>query len=800
MFDLFVYALNLQNSQEQDELPGLLVAAPPKRTARGRENDLLMVYLTLKGSGSIPPDDLQRLLGQLAEKYYQMGGTVTAGMRLAADLLNDYLLTRNLRGVKDNWQAEGGLGLAVLRRDTLYFTRLGQVSAYVMVQKDVQVISDFDGSEHGLGIGRVLSLRYTQVELQPGSLLFFSANPPNSWTVQNLAGSPALSVDALRRRLLNQAGNTLQAAVFQFQPGKGQILRRRLRPGVTGKTGAAAETAEELPASKVETPVSAVPEAPPAVEVETAVAAPVVPPAAEPAPESLTEPPAEPRTETPLVAPVARPGDRPRPTRPPRTHNDAPMLPTLETNDEPAPVARPTRPPRERRPRPATSEQLKRSLAPAWRGWSRFTARAGQSAGTLVQRTLPGTEEGAPAGMSRSTMLFIAVLVPLLVVAAAMTVYLQSGRGEQYRAAYEQAVQFVLQAEQQTDPALARNLYTQAYTALDRADLYGVTEDSTALRSKVDDAFDRIENINRLTLTPAILSGALPSSISVQRMVVADTDLYLLDANSGNIVRLYKTTNAYQYTIDPTFKCGPNTLTSRKIGPLIDLAALPPGSRDNATVLGMDANGTLLYCGPDQEASAVDLSIPDSGSAKLKRFVLNKSLLYVLDEGNWRVLRYLGDIEQNFGYDPVLFFGSTPPALNDVISMAVHEDELYMLRANGFLADCVFSLVTFTAKCTDPATFTDARTGKSLQSELVPATRFTQVTTTSILGPSVFLLDAASSSVYRYTMRLNLESIISFRAPRGEKLPESAPTAFTVLSGQAIFLAYGNAVYSAPLQ
>lgn len=798
MFDLYVYALNLQNGQELDELPGLLVAAPPKRTARGRENDLLMVYLTLKGSGSIPPDDLQRLLGQLAEKYYQMGGTVTAGMRLAADLLNDYLLTRNLRGVKDNWQAEGGLGLAVLRRDTLYITRLGQVSAYVMVQKDVQVISDFDGSEHGLGIGRVISLRYTQVALQAGCLLFFSANPPASWTVQNLAGSPALSIDALRRRLLNQAPGQLQAAVFQFQPGKGQILRRRLRPGAASGAKPAAEAMDEQPAGKTETPARAATETLEAPETPAVVAA--EPLVSEPAERAAAESPSEHSAEARVAPPAAQAGDRPRPTRPPRTHVDAPMLPTLEANHESAPAVRPARPPRERRLRPATSEQLKRSLAPAWRGWSRFTARAGQSAGTLVQRTLPGTEVGAPAGISRGTMLFIAVLVPLLVVAAAMTVYLQSGRGEQYRAAYEQAVQFVLQAEQQTDPALARNLYSQAYTALDRADLYGVTEDSMALRNKVDEAFDRIENINRLTLTPAILSGGLPSSILVQRMVVADTDLYLLDANSGNIIRLYKTSNAYQYTIDPTFECGPNTLTSRKIGPLIDLAALPPGSRDNATVLGMDANGTLLYCGPDQKAAAVDLIIPDSGSAKLKRFVLNKSLLYVLDEGNWRVLRYLGDVEQNFSDEPILFFGSTPPPLNDVISMAVHEDELYMLRANGFLADCIFSLVTFTAKCTDPATFTDMRTGKSIQTQLVPATRFTQVTTTSILGPSVFLLDVASSSVYRYTMRLNLESIISFRAPPGEKLPEGAPTAFTVLSGQAIFLAYGNQVYSAPLQ
>jgi hypothetical protein len=54
-FDLNLFPLYRVQGQETDPLPGLLAVTPPKRAARGREDETLLFYLTLSGNSHFTP-------------------------------------------------------------------------------------------------------------------------------------------------------------------------------------------------------------------------------------------------------------------------------------------------------------------------------------------------------------------------------------------------------------------------------------------------------------------------------------------------------------------------------------------------------------------------------------------------------------------------------------------------------------------------------------------------------------------------------------------------------------------------
>ncbi|HSJ89289.1 MAG TPA: hypothetical protein VK909_18910, partial [Anaerolineales bacterium] len=57
-FDLTILPIHRINGQEFADLPGLLAVTPPRRTARGRETDSLLAYLTLAGNATLSAAEL----------------------------------------------------------------------------------------------------------------------------------------------------------------------------------------------------------------------------------------------------------------------------------------------------------------------------------------------------------------------------------------------------------------------------------------------------------------------------------------------------------------------------------------------------------------------------------------------------------------------------------------------------------------------------------------------------------------------------------------------------------------------
>src|SRR4030042_109184 len=228
--DLNLYPLARTSGQDQANLPGMYIPEPPRRTARGRSQDRLALYLTLEGNASPPAEQMEQLLKRLSHTYYNTIGSVTAAMRAVAESLNQFLLERNLRGSSSGRQAIGILTILTLREERLVVGMCGPVQAFLVKSEAVEHYYDPQGSRRGLGLGRATPIFYAQAIIQPNDALVISPQPPATWTVASLAGLHGQKADLLRTSLLNQAGLDLNGLLVFASQGSGKISMLRPKP------------------------------------------------------------------------------------------------------------------------------------------------------------------------------------------------------------------------------------------------------------------------------------------------------------------------------------------------------------------------------------------------------------------------------------------------------------------------------------------------------------------------------------------------------------------------------------------
>ncbi|MCK5633851.1 MAG: hypothetical protein KAI06_02135, partial [Anaerolineales bacterium] len=64
--------------------PGTLALTAPRRTARGRGDDFLLLNLSLQSSRPVSPGYLDHIVRMAADAYYGTPGSVTSALREAA--------------------------------------------------------------------------------------------------------------------------------------------------------------------------------------------------------------------------------------------------------------------------------------------------------------------------------------------------------------------------------------------------------------------------------------------------------------------------------------------------------------------------------------------------------------------------------------------------------------------------------------------------------------------------------------------------------------------------------------------
>jgi hypothetical protein len=366
----------------------------------------------------------------------------------------------------------------------------------------------------------------------------------------------------------------------------------------------------------------------------------------------------------------------------------------------------------------------------------------------------------------------------------------------QYDELYSQALNARAQAVSEADPARQRDAWQSVLGFVDQAENYRETDESRLLRSEAQTTLDNLLGVVRLEFIPAFTNG-LGNATQISRMAASESDLYMIDAEGGNI--LHATFTGRSLEQDGAFNCQPGTHAGYQVGTLVDVLALPKVNAAGASVLGIDASGNLLYCSPGQVPQALPLpSLPNTNWTRITSFALDGGNLYVLDATSRSVWVFPGK-DGTFVDTPYFYFGNQiPNTIDSAIDLAVSGDDLYLLHADGHVSTCTFSRIAETpTHCIDPVIFQDANPAHQGINVFAQA-HFTQMSFTNSPNSVILLLDSDNQSVFRFSPRtLELQNQVTGFADKGNPFESSPVGAMTVSPNYVLYLAIGNQVYFA---
>jgi len=853
-FDLNILPIHRNNGQDSPELPGLLAVTAPRKAARGREKDNLIVYLMLSGNTTFSAAEFSQLNNNAANLFYQSAGSLTSAMRKAAENINTVLLERNLATTGRGQYALGLLVLAVIREGQCTLLLSGPTHAVWVSEGQSRHIHDAALSGKGLGSSQSIQTYLSQVELHTNDLLVLCGKFPKDWEADLLGERPSTSLEASYRKLTFTKGD-LNAALIQPQNGRGTITvlhaevntTRQPQPSTATLTQAEpssesfasqtedAETDidfdEILPApSQSESSLSSVSEdeqlEPTSIteeELDELVdfAAHMVQPSAyaiPPQPNDMLPPFVEetpqPATANTISTPRNFPPSIPR-VKQVETKIAEPIIEeeieneTEEDAEDEEPISViGTAAPKAAKPdaHVIATRQMAKVMVGGIQTGRRMNERLAAFLQRFIPRLLPGVEnadgtEGEPQQqkmffMPTYAMIFIAVIIPVLVVTVATVVYLRFGQSVQYDEYYSQALNARAQAVSETDPARQRDAWQSVINFTDKAEDYRQTSESNLLRTEAQSNLDSLMGVVRLEFIPAFTSG-IGGSTQISRLAASESDLYMLDAERGSILHASFTGRSLE--MDSAFNCQPGTYAGYQVGTLVDLLALPKINAAGANVLGIDSSGNLLYCAPGQVPQAIPLpALPNTNWGRITSFTLDSGNLYVLDATSRAIWVFVGK-DGAFVDAPYFYFGNQIPAtMDNAIDLSVSGDDLYMLHADGHISTCIFSRIAETpTRCIDPVNFQDSFPAHQGLNVFAQA-HFTQMSLTNPPNSVVLLLDSENQTVFRFAPRsLELQNQIKGHAGEGNPFKSGSVGAMTVSPNYVLYLAIGDQVYFA---
>jgi hypothetical protein len=821
--DLHLLPLHRRGGEDTtDPLPGLHLASPPRKAARSRQSDQLILHLTFTGTATLNTDIQDQLLKRLTEAYYQTSGAATSALRALVESLNTFLLDRNLRAEGKGLQTTGFLTAIVLRQDQLLIAQSGLTHVFAVEETQYQHFYDPQAAGHGLGLGRVAGLLINYLTPKPGTLLLVSPAPPTAWNNPALQSAFGRPLKTVQRGLLKPAGPDLNALLVQLQTGTGKVHLHKTPPLEAVSSKPLPVTSEQVAGigNKVPVPVVSEPvhETISSADVDLRAESDPRPEESQLEPQessvgtteavalvqSESQPEQEPINSEQLsgssILPVAQSQDRPP------TSQLLNATPNLQSSSPAASKGQARNTQSEKRVSPTSkrlptrqlSTALQSQIGPALLTIGRATREAFRqivyTLRSLLTRLLPGSELFT---IPSSTMAFIAIAVPIVLVTIAFFVYQQRGRSVQYTANLQYAEAAKTNAEGKTTPEDLRTAWNAVIFYLNQAEQYQTTAQTTGLRLEAQGILDQLDATTRLEFIP-VLQTPLADNVTISRMAATADNLYMLNQEGGNVVRAWQSGRGYE--TDLTFRCGPLPNESLIVGPLIDIAIVPPTNYLDAQLMGMDANGILVYCLHDEPPIPVPLFPPDSNWGNPRAFALDNDILYVLDPQTNAVWVYYGE-NSEFSGRPRLFFDADVPPMSDVIDLAVDRGELYLLHEDGHITLCAFGFEVQPTRCTDPAPFTDSRASIESPTQSSPTlagARFTEIAFTPPPDPSIYLLDPFQQAVYHLSLRLTLQR--QYRPQIIEGPPrDTLPTTFILSPNRTVYLAFGNQVWVASL-
>jgi hypothetical protein len=485
---------------------------------------------------------------------------------------------------------------------------------------------------------------------------------------------------------------------------------------------------------------------------------------------------------------------------------EAPLEPAVDVENTATPMEKEVIPPSPRRRRrlvlfkPETSAKATRQAAKVAVGGIKSGRRVNESLRTFWQkflpRLLPGTESNKPLVLPTYVLVAIAIVIPLLVSVASWIIYSELGLSERYLQLYQSAEIERSRAVSETDPARQRDSWLRVLAYLDDAEKLGETDQSKVLRSEAQSKLDNLMGVIRLEFAPAFPNG-LGNSTQISRLAASESELYMLDAEGGRI--LHASFTGRSLNLNNAFQCQPGTYGGYEVGTLVDVLALPKVNALNATALGIDAKGRLLYCAPNQVPQAIPLpDLPNMNWGRVTAFALDSGNLYVLDAPSRSVWVFRGK-DSTFTDTPYFYFGNEiPNTIDSAIDMAVSSDDLYLLHADGHLSTCTFSRIAeVPTRCQDPAPRLDNYPAHR-DIDVFGQANFTQMAITNQPNAVLLLLSSEDQSVFRFSPRsFEFQNQIKSHTGKANPFQSGSMGALAVSPNYVLYLSIGDQVYFA---
>jgi hypothetical protein len=169
---------------------------------------------------------------------------------------------------------------------------------------------------------------------------------------------------------------------------------------------------------------------------------------------------------------------------------------------------------------------------------------------------------------------------------------------------------------------------------------------------------------------------------------------------------------------------------------------------------------------------------------------LDRGDLYVLDPKVNAVWIYRNmEVTQQ----PRLFFGDTIPPMQDVIDLAVYNDDLFLLHDDGHTTKCTYSAMAESpTRCEDPNPYSDNRPGMS-HGPVIEDAIFNQIFFSSFPERSIYYLDPKNQAVYYFSVLLTLQ----WQFQPSASLAQGDASAFAISPNRTAFMAVGSYIYYA---
>jgi hypothetical protein len=819
-FDLNILPIHRQNGQEFADLPGLLAVAPPRKTARGRNKDSLILYLMLSGNAEFSKAEIKQLTSNAANLFFQTPGSLTSAMRKTVEHVNTALLERNLSSTGRGQYALGLFIVAVMRGNTCTISLTGPAHIVWVSDGQQRHIHDPALSGKGLGAGQSVQSYLSQIEFQSNDLIVLCGRFPTDWEADLVNSRPPATLDASYRKLTFTKGD-LHAVLIRPKIGQGILTLVRpdisasrpsppqpasteepsLEPEVTDtETQEAVEPVSNVSIDEEESPL----EEPPITEEEldeladfgahmvqpSAYAIPLQPEVDYPTEE---KPAAEPATTDPRSFP---------PSIPRAGHIESEMELDIEDDlEEDADIEvddeESTTEMAEDKPsaHAVAARQMAKVMAGGIKAGRRLNERIADFLRNFVPKLLPNADSNQPLVMPTYVMVSMALIIPVLVAVVSWIIYDTYGLNERYNELYQLALVESARANSETDPGRQRDAYERVLGHLEDAQEYRETDEIKVLRNDTQTKWDNLMGVIRLEFIPAFTSG-LGSSTQVSRLAASESDLYMLDAERGNVLHASFTGRSLE--LDSAFNCQPGTYGGYQIGTIVDILALPKVNAVGAAVLGIDTSGNLLYCSPGQVPQVFPLpDLPNTNWGRITSFVLDNDRLYILDSEARAVWVYNGR-DSTFLDPPYFFFSNQIPEIENAIDLAVSGDDLYLLHTDGRLSTCTFSRIAeVPTRCIDPAPRIDNYPAHQ-DIDIFEQAHLTQMSLTNPPNPVVLLLDSQNQRVFRFTPRsLELQNVVTGFAGSANPFQKGSVGAMAISPNYVLYLAVENQVYFA---